>query len=72
MQIDGMRITVDLEESVLEDLARITGESKKSPAIAKAVIEFVNRRKAREFGRLMREGAFDYPFTNDEVEALDR
>jgi len=67
-----MRITVDLEASVLEDLARITGESKKSPAIAKAVVEFVNRRKAREFGRLIREGAFDYPATNDEIESGDR
>jgi len=67
-----MRITVDLEESVLADLARITGESKKSPAIAKAVVEFVNRRKAREFGRLIREGAFDYPSTNEEIEREDR
>ena len=67
-----MRITVDLEESVLEDLARITGEKKKSPAVVKAVTEFVNRRKAREFGKLIREGAFDYPATNDEIEREDR
>ena len=60
-----MRITVDIDESTLEDLARITGESKKSPAVAKAVTEFVNRKKAREFGTLLREGAFDYPSTND-------
>lgn len=67
-----MRITVDLDEATLEDLARITGESKKSPAIAKAVAEFVNRKKAREFGTLLREGAFDYDLTNEEIEAADR
>ena len=67
-----MRITVDIDEATLRDLAQITGERKKSPAVAEAVTEFVNRRKAREFGRLLREGAFDYPATNDEIEAADR
>lgn len=67
-----MRITVDLDEATLEDLARITGESKKSPAVAKAVTEFVNRKKAREFGTLLREGAFDYPSTNEAIESADR
>jgi len=66
-----MRITVDIDETTLEDLARITGESKKSPAVAKAVTEFVNRKKAKEFGMLLREGAFDYPASNDEIEASD-
>lgn len=67
-----MRITVDIDEATLEDLARITGESKKSPAVARAVTEFVNRKKAKEFGMLLREGAFDYPATNEEIEAADR
>lgn len=67
-----MRITVDIDEATLEDLARITGESKKSPAVARAVTEFVNRKKAKEFGMLLREGAFDYPTTNEEIEAEDR
>ena len=67
-----MRITVNLDESTLADLARITGESKKSPAVARAVTEFVNRKKAKEFGMLLREGAFDYPATNDAIEAADR
>lgn len=66
-----MRITVDIDEATLEDLAKITGESKKSPAVAKAVTEFVNRKKAKEFGMLLREGAFDYPSTNEEIEKSD-
>jgi hypothetical protein len=56
-----MRITVDIEESVLSDLLKITGDRNKSPAVARAVTEFVHRKKAREFGRMIREGVFDYP-----------
>jgi Arc/MetJ family transcription regulator len=66
-----MRITVDIEEDVLNDLMKITGEKMKSPAVSKAVEEFVKRKKAREFGRMLREGAFDYPTTNDEIEKMD-
>jgi Arc/MetJ family transcription regulator len=63
-----MRITIDIEESVLADLVKMTGETKKSPAVAKAVAEYVRRLKMKEFGHLLREGAFDYPHTNDEIE----
>ncbi|MCP5518483.1 MAG: type II toxin-antitoxin system VapB family antitoxin [Verrucomicrobiales bacterium] len=67
-----MRITVEIDDEIVDDLVKITGESKKSPAVAKAVEEFVKRRKAREFGRMLREGFFDYPLTNEEIEAQDR
>jgi Arc/MetJ family transcription regulator len=66
-----MRITVEIDESVLKELLELLGEKKKSPAISKAVVEFVKRRKAQELGRLLREGRFDYPLTNEEVEAQD-
>ena len=56
-----MRISVDIDEGVLEEVMALTGEKNKSPALAKAVTEFVRRQRAREFGRLIREGAFDYP-----------
>jgi Arc/MetJ family transcription regulator len=60
-----MRLTIDLEDEVLDELMRITGESKKSPAVGKAVVEFIRRKKAREFGRLIREGAFADAFDPD-------
>ncbi len=66
-----MRITIDIEKSVLDDLAIITGEKKMSPAVNKAVTEFVKRQKAKQFGRMLREGAFDYQLTNDEIERQD-
>ena len=56
-----MRISVELEDSLLAEVIALTGEKHKSPAVAKAVREYVLRAKAREFGRLIREGAFDYP-----------
>jgi Arc/MetJ family transcription regulator len=66
-----MRITIDLDASVLEELLRLMGEKKKSPAVSKAVVDWVRRRKAREFGRLLREGRFDYPLTNEDLEKQD-
>ena len=66
-----MRITVDIEDSILRDLLEITGDKNKSPAVARAVTEFVRRKKAREFGRLIREGAFDYPGPAADPAGLD-
>lgn len=67
-----MRVSVEIDDATMEAVLRLTGERKKSPAISRAVSEFVRRQRVREFGRLLREGAFDYPVTNEEVEARDR
>jgi Arc/MetJ family transcription regulator len=66
-----MRITVEIANDVLNELLKLLGEKKKSPAVSKAVVEYVKRRKAQEFGRLLREGRFDYPHTNEEIEKQD-
>jgi hypothetical protein len=68
-----MRITVDIESDTLEDAMRLTGETKKGPAIVKAAQAFIRREMAKEFGRMVMEGEFgDYPMTNAEIEASDR
>lgn len=68
-----MRITVDIDETTLEQVMKFTGENKKGPAVVKAASEFVRRQLAREFGRMVMEGEFeDYPLTNAEIEASDR
>jgi Arc/MetJ family transcription regulator len=64
-------MTVDLDEKTLDELLKATGIKKNSPAVAFAVREFLNRKKARDFGRMLREGEFDYPATNEEIEKLD-
>lgn len=66
-----MRITVDIEDAIISDAMELTGEKNKSPAIAKAVEQYVKRMRAKEFGRRLREGFYDYPSTNAEVEALE-
>ena len=67
-----MRITVDIKEETLMRILKYTGETKKSPAVAQVVNEFINRHKAKEFGSLIMEGAFDYPCSPEEIQNLDR
>ncbi len=67
-----MRITIDIDEATLEQVQKITGENKKSPAVSKAIQEFIRRQMAEEFGNLLMENAFDYPSTPEEIQALDR
>lgn len=68
-----MKLTVDLEESTIESLMRMTGIDKKGPAVAKAATEFLKREMAREFANKVMQGEFeDYPLTNDELEGIER
>jgi hypothetical protein len=66
-----MRMTVEIDGKTMEELLKVTGLKKNSPAVAFAVRDFINRKKARDFGRMLREGKFDYPATNAEIEAHD-
>lgn len=68
-----MRITIDIEDSTLEEVMKFTGETKKGPAVVKAATDFLRRKKVSEYARKVMEGEFeDYPLTNDELEASDR
>ena len=60
MQYEKMRVSVDIDEATLAEVMALTGETQKSSALSKAIMEFAYRQRAREFGRLIREGAFDY------------
>jgi hypothetical protein len=64
-------MTVELDEDILDELTKVTGIKKNSPAVAFAVRDFINRKKSKDFGRMLREGKFDYPATNEETEARD-
>lgn len=39
-----MRTTLDIDKDVLEEVARLTGERKKSKAVMKALQDYVRRR----------------------------
>ena len=68
-----MKFTVDIEDSVVESLMRVTGINKKGPAVSKAATEFLKREMSREFATRVMAGEFeDYPLTNDELEGVER
>jgi Arc/MetJ family transcription regulator len=68
-----MKITIDIDDNLLQDAMTLTGEKKKGPAVVKAASQFVKREMAKQFGSMLREGEFgDYPMTNDEIEDFDR
>jgi len=67
-----MRITIDIANDLISDVLSYTGETKKSPAVARVVEEFIKRQKAKEFGKMIMEGEFDYPSTAEEIQELDR
>ena len=71
VMIARMRISVDIEDDVLAELMKITGDKNKSPAVARAVTDFVRRKQAREFGRMIREGFFDYPDASEGAADVD-
>ncbi len=65
-----MRMTIEIDEDTLKQAMRLTGETKKGPAITKAAKEFIRREMVKEFAGMVMEGKFDdYPMTNDEIEA---
>jgi Arc/MetJ family transcription regulator len=62
-----MRTTVELDKKTLAELLKITGHKRNALAVAFAVRAFLNRKKARDFGRMLREGKFDYPMVSAEA-----
>lgn len=63
-----MRVSVELDESLVREIMELTGETKMSAGIAKAVELFANRKKAVGIIRSLREQPLDYAHTNDEIE----
>jgi hypothetical protein len=63
-----MRVSVELDETLVKEIMELTGETKMSAGIAKAAEMFVNRKKAVGIIRSLREHPLDYAYTNDEIE----
>lgn len=63
-----MRVSVEIEEDLVNEILALTGETKKSAGIAKAAELFANRKKAVAIIRSLRESPLDYAYTNDEIE----
>ncbi len=63
-----MRITVELDEKQIQEVSRLTGIAKKSPAVAEAVQEFIRQKEREAFLKSVLAGKTDYTMTNEEIE----
>lgn len=66
-----MRITIELEAEHLRQIQKITGQKKKSPAVADALSEFIQQHQRRRFIERALSGQTDFSLTNEELEAHD-
>ena len=55
---NNMKITVELSDSELKDIRRITGESKKGPAVRKMVVDALMLKKREEIAQKFITGKF--------------
>jgi hypothetical protein len=65
-----MRITVDIDENDMLKIQEATGIRKRSPAIRRAVVDYVRELEKRRFLMKVRERKTDYGMTNEELEKL--
>ena len=67
-----MRITIDIDEKKLGAVLAATGTTKKSPAVAVALDEFLENRRRQAFLDRVWTGKTNYQADNDEVEGLSK
>ena len=66
-----MRVTVEIPDEKIKAIQRATGISKKSPAISKAVDEYLDMKARQSFAMQILEKRMDYDATNEEIEDAD-
>ena len=66
-----MRITIDIDANNLSRIQKITGQKKKSPAVIRALTEYLNWRQRQQFMERIRAGKTDFSQSNEELEARD-
>ena len=66
-----MRITVELDAENMRQIQRITGQKKKSPAVSRALSEFIQQHQRRQFIERALNGQTGFSLSNEELEARD-
>lgn len=66
-----MRVTFEIAAEDVQQILEITHEKKKSPAINRALTEFIRLHRKRQFLERALSGQTDYGLTNQEIEAQD-
>lgn len=66
-----MRITIDIDASDLKQIQKTTGQKKKSPAISRALTEYLGMQEKKRFIEKVLTGQTDFSLTNEQLEARD-
>ena len=66
-----MRVTIEIGAKDLNQIRKLTNLKKKSPAISRALSEFIRLRQKRQFIERALAGQTDYAVTNEQLEARD-
>jgi hypothetical protein len=66
-----MRITVEIDAYDLKEIQKATGQRKKSPAVRRALSEFLRLQQRQKFIDRVLSGKTDFTLTNEELEARD-
>jgi Arc/MetJ family transcription regulator len=66
-----MRITIEMDANDLKEIQKITGQKKKSPAVSRALADYLRMRERSAFIEKALAGRTDYALTNEELEARD-
>jgi len=65
-----MRITIDIDDKDLLQVQELTGIRKRAPAVRHAVKTYLEEMAKKRFLQEVLAGHTDYPFTNEELEAM--
>lgn len=66
-----MRLTIDIDANELKRIQALTGQRKKSPAISRALTDYLREHEKQRFIERVLTGRTDFSATNDELEARD-
>ena len=66
-----MRITLEISPATLKRIMSVTKEDKKSPAVAKALDDYLRIQTLKDFSKKIQNNEFNFPLTNKDLEELN-
>ncbi len=66
-----MRLTIEIDANELKRIQALTGQRKKSPAISRALTDYLREHEKQRLIERALTGQTDFSATNDELEARD-
>ena len=66
-----MRITLEIDAAELKQIQKATGLKKKSPAVSRALSDYLKMQQRQQLIERALAGKTDFALTNEELEARD-